>query len=162
MIIGIVAVSRNLAIGRNGTLPWHYPSDMSFFRRTTTNNAVLMGSNTWNSIGKVLPNRLNLVLSRTAEIEARPGLVVVRSVEEVAEINKYLKCDLFLIGGAKTYSNLSSIVDQWIVTEIPEEIQDADTFMNSDFLSGFSLSDSQHIDGGLMVKTYNRSLTQDV
>ena len=71
MIIGIVAVARDMAIGRDGKLPWHYPSDLKFFKRTTVRNTVVMGSNTWRSIGKPLPDRLNIVLSRSANIESR-------------------------------------------------------------------------------------------
>ncbi|HSK71207.1 MAG TPA: dihydrofolate reductase, partial [Pyrinomonadaceae bacterium] len=68
-IIGIVAIAQNYAIGRGGKLPWHYSADLKFFKETTLNNAVVMGFNTWKSIGKPLPKRLNIVLSRSAEIE---------------------------------------------------------------------------------------------
>jgi dihydrofolate reductase len=56
-IIGIVAIAQNYAIGKDGKLPWHYPADLKFFKQTTTNHAVVMGFNTWKSIGKPLPNR---------------------------------------------------------------------------------------------------------
>jgi len=64
MITGIVAIAQNLAIGKNGRLPWHYSSDLKFFKQTTLDNAVVMGFNTCKSIGKPLPRRLNIVLSR--------------------------------------------------------------------------------------------------
>ena len=68
MIIGIVAVDRNGAIGKGGKLPWHYSADMKFFKQTTMGNACVMGYNTWLTLKKPLPNRLNIVLSRKAEI----------------------------------------------------------------------------------------------
>jgi len=58
-IIGIVAVGKNLEIGKDGKLPWHYPADLSFFKRTTSGHVIVMGFNTWLSIGRPLPNRKN-------------------------------------------------------------------------------------------------------
>ena len=63
MIIGIVAVDRNLAIGKGGKLPWHYSADMKFFKETTIGNAVVMGRRTWLTLKEPLPDRLNIVLS---------------------------------------------------------------------------------------------------
>src|ERR687890_241826 len=67
-IIGIVAVDRAGAIGRGGTLPWHYSADLKFFKEQTTGNACVMGYKTWLSLKKPLPNRLNIVLTRRAEV----------------------------------------------------------------------------------------------
>lgn len=155
-IIGIAAVAENLAIGKNGKLPWHYSADLKFFRKTTTGHAVLMGANTWRSIGKRLPNRLNIILSGSLEADDRPGVLIAKSKEEVTEISKYLGCDLFVIGGSKTYESFADQIDKWIVTRIPLEVDDADVFMPDDFLDGFTESDSEEIDRGLFVKTYRR------
>src|SRR5258708_31759833 len=75
MIIGIVAVDTNGAIGKGGTLPWHYSADMKFFKETTTGHACVMGHKTLLSLKKPLPNRLNIVLSRQSEIEPQNSLV---------------------------------------------------------------------------------------
>ncbi|MEZ5345624.1 MAG: dihydrofolate reductase [Pyrinomonadaceae bacterium] len=155
-IIGIAAVAENLAIGKNGKLPWHYSADLKFFRKTTTGHAVLMGANTWRSIGKRLPNRLNIILSGSLEADDLPGVLIAKSKEEVTEISKYLGCDLFVIGGSKTYESFADQIDKWIVTRIPLEVDDADVFMPDDFLDGFTESDSEEIDRGLFVKTYRR------
>ena len=77
MIIGIVAVDRNGAIGKGGKLPWHYSADMKFFKQTTTGNACVMGFKTWRTLKNPLPNRLNIVLSRQAEIPPQDWLVVM-------------------------------------------------------------------------------------
>jgi dihydrofolate reductase len=156
-IIGIVAVAKNLAIGKGGKLPWHYPADLKFFKETTLNHAVVMGFNTWRSIGKPLPKRLNIVLSRNAQIESQPNVLLLRSLEETLALAKYLNCDLFIIGGAKTYENFAGAIEKWIVTEVPETIEDADTFMPKDFLDGFELKEKMQLEDDLQVKVFERS-----
>jgi len=155
-IIGIVAIANNLAIGRDGKLPWHYSADLKFFKQTTVNNAVAMGFHTWQSIGKPLPKRLNIVLSRRAEIENQSEVLLLRSKAEVKGLSKYLNCDLFIIGGAKTYENFADAIEKWIVTEIPLEVENADTFMPRDFLSGFEIEETKELEGDLRVKIYRR------
>lgn len=155
-LIGIVAIAENFAIGKGGKLPWHYPADLKFFKETTTGNAVVMGRTTWRSIGRPLPNRLNIVLSRSGSIEPQPGVILLRSKEEVLSLAGYLKCDVFIIGGAKTYENFADVIDKWIVTEIPETVEDADVFMPRDFLEGFRGVARAPIEGGLCVIEYER------
>src|SRR5882762_4648223 len=112
MIIGIVAISKNSAIGKDGKLPWHHSADLKFFKETTTGNAVMMGSNTWRSIGKPLSNRLNIVLSRSGNMDVPPDVMKLSNVEEVIEISKYLNRDVFIIGGAKTYEAFADLIDK--------------------------------------------------
>ncbi len=104
-IIGIVAIAENYAIGKDGKLPWHYSADLKFFKQTTLNQVVVMGFNTWKSIGKPLPNRLNIVLSRSNSIENQPEVLLVRNKEKIIALSKYLKGDLFVIGGANARSS---------------------------------------------------------
>src|SRR5215210_2783795 len=98
MIIGIVAIARNLAIGKDGKLPWHYSADLKFFKETTTGNVVVMGSNTWRAIGKPLPDRLNVVLSRRQNT-VPSSVMQLASAEEVIELSKYVNRDVYIIGG---------------------------------------------------------------
>lgn len=156
MITGIVAIAKNLAIGRSGSLPWHYPADLKFFKQTTLNHAVVMGRNTWTAIGRPLPGRLNIVLSRSNAVESGPGVLPARSKEEVLALSKYLGCDVFIIGGAETYKNFSDAIEKWIVTEIPETVTDADAFMPEDFLRDFSLRETKNLNGGLKIKIYEK------
>lgn len=156
MIIGIVAISKNYAIGKDGKLPWHYPADLKFFKETTTGNAVVMGSNTWRSIGRPLPNRLNIVLSKTGKVDTPASVMKLNSKAEVIELSKYLNRDIFIIGGAKTYAELADIIDHWLVTMIPETIEDADTFMPREFLTEFSEIGSQQLEDSLIVRKYAR------
>lgn len=155
-IVGIVAIAKNYAIGRDGKLPWHYSADLRFFKQTTLNHAIVMGFNTWKSIGKPLPKRLNIVLSRFASLENQPNVLLLRSREEVLRLANYLNCDLFVVGGAKTYENFAGAIEKWIVTEVPETIQDADTFMPRDFLDGFQLNETREIENDLQVKFYDK------
>ncbi len=156
MIIGIVAIAKNFAIGKDGKLPWHYAADLKFFKETTVNHAIVMGFNTWKSIGKPLPKRLSVVISRSNSIENQPNVLLVRSVEEVLALSKYLCGDVYIIGGAETYKNFADTIEKWIVTEIPETVEDADAFMPEDFLRGFSPEDAKSLENGLAVKFYAR------
>ena len=157
MIIGIVAVDRNGAIGKGGRLPWHYSADMKFFRETTTGNACVMGHKTWLTIGHPLKQRLNIVLSRQSEIGPQDGLVVLRDSESVLSLNKYLSGDLFVIGGARVYETFLPNVEKWIVTEVPLEVEGADAFMPEGYLEGFENVDSRQLDVELTVRYYERA-----
>ncbi|MGD9562821.1 MAG: dihydrofolate reductase [Pyrinomonadaceae bacterium] len=155
-IIGIVAVAENYAIGKGGRLPWHYPADLKFFKQTTTGHAVVMGMNTWRSLQRPLPDRLNIVLSRSAQIDKADNLIFLRSETEALDLAKYLKCDLFVIGGSKTYAEFARATDAWIVTRVPVEVADADVFMPADFLDGYGKVETRQIGEGLMVETFRR------
>jgi dihydrofolate reductase len=156
MIIGIVAISKDYAIGRNGKLPWHYSSDLKFFKRTTVGNAVVMGATTWREIGKPLPHRLNIVLSRSHEVGDLAGAVTLSSKPEVTAVANYLRCDTFIAGGAKTFEVFAEDIEKWYVTDIPEVIPDADTFMPKTFLDGFELAETHELEDGLNVRTFLR------
>lgn len=156
MIIGIVAISKNYAIGKDGKLPWHYRADLKFFKETTTGNAVVMGAITWRSIGKPLPDRLNIVLSRSGKINAPPEVMLLGSTDEVVEFSKYLNRDVFVIGGARTYSEFGDVIEKWIVTEVPLTVDGADTFMPKNFLDGFELEETKSLGDNLQVKILHR------
>jgi len=155
-VIGIVAIAKNFAIGKDGKLPWHYSADLKFFKATTIGNAVVMGSSTWRSIGKPLPDRLNIVLSRSAKLEAQPDVLLARSKEEILELSKDQSRDLFIIGGAKTFESFAGEIEKWIVTEIPLTIEDADVFMPRDFLASFELKETKELGDDLRVKFFEK------
>lgn len=157
MIIGIVAIAENYAIGRNGKLPWHYSADMKFFKDTTTGHAVLMGANTWRSIGKPLPKRLNIVLSGASSVTPPAEVMRLMSKDEVIDLSRYLNRDVFIIGGAKVYAEFADDIEKWIVTRIPEIVADADTFMPPDFLDGFNAVETVDLGEGLSVDIMQRS-----
>ena len=156
MIIGIAAVDRKGAIGKGGKLPWHYSSDMKFFRETTEGNAVVMGRKTWLTIGKPLKNRLNIVLSRDSNIDPQESLVVFSDIDSVLSFNKSLTTDLFVIGGAQIYEAFLPHIEKWIITEVPLTVSGADAFMPEGYLEGFEVVDTKAIDDDLTVKFFNR------
>jgi len=156
MIIGIVAVDRRDAIGKDGKLPWHYSSDMKFFRETTTGHAVVMGRRTWLTLNKPLKNRLNIVLSRDQNIEPAESLLVLRDLESVLSFNESLTTDLFVIGGAQIYTAFLPHIERWYVTEVPLTVKGADTFMPENYLKGFKRSEKQKLDDELIVSRYER------
>jgi dihydrofolate reductase len=156
MIIGIVAVDRNGAIGKGGKLPWHYSADMKFFKETTTGNTVVMGHNTWRTLKGPLPNRLNIVLSRQAEIGPQASVQVARDVESVISMTKDLEGDLFVIGGEQVYRSFMPYIEKWLVTEVPLTVEGADTFVPSNYLEGFRKTEARDLDQGLTVSTYLR------
>jgi|SRR5437868_5973927 len=160
MIIGIAAVDRQGAIGKGGKLPWHYSSDMKFFRETTSGHAVLMGRKTWLTIGKPLKNRLNIVLSRDTNIEPQESLIVLSDIESVLSFNGSLTTDLFVIGGAQIYQAFLPHIEKWIITEVPLTVKGADAFMPEGYLDGFEVVDSRSLSEGLTVSFYEPRITR--
>ncbi|MDT5261538.1 MAG: dihydrofolate reductase [Acidobacteriota bacterium] len=156
-IIGIVAVDRNGAIGKGGGLPWHYSADMKFFKEQTKGNACVMGYKTWLTLKRPLPGRLNVVLTRRADTEPRESVVWVRDRQSVLSLKDYLRCDLFVIGGAQVFEMFREEIDRWLVTEVPLAVEGADTFMPADFLEGFRAYDSRALEGDLKVTFYERT-----
>ena len=123
----IVAISDNNAIGRDNQLLWHISEDLRFFKRTTLGCPVIMGRKTYESIGRPLPKRVNIVVSRG--FNTGEEVAVAASLEDafkVAEDTNLEKC--FVIGGGQIYSQALPLVDSLIVTHVHTVIEDADTF----------------------------------
>jgi dihydrofolate reductase len=155
-IIGIVAVDREGAIGKGGSLPWHYSADLKFFKAQTTANACVMGYTTWASLKRPLPNRLNIVLSRSRHLEPQRDVLLLRDHVSVLSLAPYLACDLFIIGGAEIFRAFAADIERWIVTEVPLTVEGADTFMPENFLEGFEPHGSRQLEEGLRVTFHQR------
>ena len=156
MIIGIVAVDRNLAIGKGGQLPWHYSADMKFFKATTIGNAVVMGRRTWLTLKGPLKDRQNIVLSRSGDVSNYDSVMVMKDVEAVLEFARTIDQHLFVMGGAHVYESFLPYIERWVVTEVPLNVEGADTFMPANFLDGFEMYEMRQLDEGLRVKFYER------
>lgn len=125
-------------------------------------HACVMGHKTWQTLKNPLPHRVNIVLSRQADIQPHDSVRVVRDVESVLSMAKDLKCNLFVIGGEKVYQSFLPYIEKWIVTEVPLTVEGADTFVPENYLEGFTRSGSKKIDEGLTVSIYTRARqTQD-
>ena len=113
MLIAVVAMDPNRLIGRDGSLPWHLPEDLAFFKKTTLGHTVLMGRKTFESIGRPLPKRRNIVLTRDRSW-SHPGVEVIHSPDEIPETEG----KIFVIGGADIYKILSGRIDEWLVSHV--------------------------------------------
>jgi dihydrofolate reductase len=120
----IVAMSENRVIGANGGIPWHLPEDFLFFKKTTLGHPIVMGRKTYESLGKPLPGRKNIVL--TSQTLILPDLVIVHSKEELIALNIPTE-EIFVIGGAKIYELLLPLCDTLLVTHVHRRIE-GDTF----------------------------------
>ena len=120
----IAAASVNRVIGKDGDLPWRLSEDLKWFKKITSGHAILMGRKTWESIGKPLPNRRNLVLS--GSLQAEEGFEVIRSLDELDRLE--LEGDLFVIGGGEIYAQLLPRCSELYLTTVLREIPDGDAF----------------------------------
>lgn len=119
-LVAIVAMSSNRVIGRAGKLPWHYPEDLKFFKRTTLGHPILMGRATFDSIGRPLPGRQNIVLSTT--MAPREGVTVIRSTAELPQVCADAET-VFVIGGARVFEELLPQCDGLYLTFIAQEYE---------------------------------------
>ncbi|MBO9538130.1 dihydrofolate reductase [Herbaspirillum sp.] len=123
----VVATDRNNGIGINNTLPWHLPEDLAHFKRTTSGHAILMGRKTFESIGRPLPNRRNIVITRNADWQ-HPGVETATSLPAAAALAATPdNAPAFIIGGAQIYAEALPLVNRLIITRI-EQTYDCDAF----------------------------------
>lgn len=116
MLAIIVAMDNNNLIGANNELPWHLPADLQYFKKTTTSKTVVMGHKTYLSIGKPLPNRENIILSRNNNLQI-DGCKVINNLKDI----KNYEGDIFIIGGANIYMQMIDLVDKLYITKINYE-----------------------------------------
>jgi dihydrofolate reductase len=125
MIAIIVAMTAERVIGKNGTLPWHLPEDLKLFKQRTTGTTVIMGRKTYESIGRPLPHRNNIVVSSTAQ--DIPDVTVCRSVPEALAAAEKFGVDISVIGGASIYKEALPYTDALIISWVKENYE-GDTY----------------------------------
>lgn len=126
----ICAMARNRVIGRNNKLPWHLSEDLKYFKRVTMGHCIIMGRKTWESIGRPLPGRTNIVVSRDKNYEPE-GARVVHSLEEAIELAEKVSFvdgseEAFVIGGAALYREALPLASRFHLTRVHAEV-DGDT-----------------------------------
>lgn len=127
VLSAIVAVGKDMAIGRAGDMPWHLPEDLKHFKSITMGHPVIMGRSTWESLPRrPLPGRLNIVISRNPEYKAE-GAVTVPTPEEAIRLAG-AEGDPFIIGGAQIYRLMLPYCQRLYLTRIDAITPDADTF----------------------------------
>ncbi|MDE5599244.1 MAG: dihydrofolate reductase [Lachnospiraceae bacterium] len=136
MIGLIVARSKNNVIGKNGQIPWKIKGEQKQFRELTTGNAVIMGRKSYEEIGHPLPNRMNIVVSRSTNYTGE-NLVTVKSFQEAIEAAGDV--DVYVAGGYGLFLEAISMVDKMYITEIDLEIEDGDVFFPEFDKSSFDI-----------------------
>ncbi|MDX1679518.1 MAG: dihydrofolate reductase [Akkermansiaceae bacterium] len=124
-LTAIVAMTPERVIGKGGDLPWHLPEDLKFFKRTTSGHPIVMGRKTYDSIGRPLPKRRNIVLTRDTQWSAE-GVEVIHSPEELNQLDD-MPDQAFIIGGSEIYSAFLPHLDEIIVSHVKRSY-DGDTF----------------------------------
>ena len=127
MITIIAAIAKNNALGKDNDLIWHLPADLKRFKKVTTGHHILMGRNTFESIGKPLPNRTTIIITRNKNY-FKEGCLIANSIEEAIEMVEN-KDDVFIIGGAQIYKESieKDLVDRLDITQVHHEFE-ADVF----------------------------------
>jgi dihydrofolate reductase len=117
----IVAYAQNRIIGRDNTLPWKLPSDLAHFKRTTLGHPIIMGRKTWESLGRPLPGRRNIVISRDANYPAQGAECVTSLAQAITSVQDL--DEAFVIGGAQIYQEALPFAQQVIATEVLESVE---------------------------------------
>jgi dihydrofolate reductase len=127
MITVIAAIAKNNALGKDNDLIWYLPADLKRFKKVTTGHYILMGRNTFESIGKPLPNRTTIIITRNKNY-SKEGCLIAGSIEEAIELAKE-EAQLFIIGGAQIYKEIMAkdLADQLDITRVHSEF-DADVY----------------------------------
>ncbi len=120
----VVAISSNNAIGKDNQLLWHLPADLRHFKNITSGHTIIMGRKTYDSIGKPLPNRRNIVITRQKGLQIE-GIEVVNSLAEALSLCK--QEEVYIIGGAEIYRQAISLCDKIELTRVHQDF-DADAF----------------------------------
>ena len=125
-IILIAAVDKNLAIGKDGKIPWEIKEDLKFFREKTEDTAIIMGRATYDSIGRPLPKRKNIVMTKT--FKKREGIIEVNSSKDALEHAKSYSEKINIIGEEYIYKEFLPLATKLLITEIDIEVISPDAF----------------------------------
>jgi len=125
----VAAVGRNGVIGDGSSMPWHLPEDLAFFKRTTMGGVLVMGRGTWDSIGRALPGRRTIVVTRDRDWSA-PGAEVAHSLPEALDIAG--DTEVFIAGGGQVYEQTIDVASRLVITHVEQEPEGAVTFPSID------------------------------
>jgi len=123
IISAIVAMSQNRVIGKDNKIPWHLPADLKYFKRTTLHHHIILGRKCYESIGRPLPKRTNIIVTRNKKYEAE-GCVVVGSIEEALAFSRSREqTEVFIAGGGQIYEQTMDLWDKLYLTEVALEAE---------------------------------------
>mgnify|MGYP003526225277 FL=1 len=147
MLSLIVAKGKNNEIGKDNKLLWDLPEDMKNFRKLTNGKTVIMGRKTYESIGRLLPNRLNVVVSSTMEDPNIKNLVIFRSLEDVYFHYQRYAGEIFVLGGSSIYEYFKDKCDKLYITDVNDTYAGADIFFPEIDMSNYNVESSVDYDG---------------
>lgn len=127
MISLIAAIGKNNELGKNNTLVWSMPTDLKYFREKTSGHPVIMGRKTFESIGRPMPNRRNIIITRDLNYK-KDGIEVAHSLEEALNLIPHKKEEIFVIGGEEIFKQAMNLADRLYITHIDAEDSEADSF----------------------------------
>lgn len=136
----IVAIDENKAIGKDNQLLWHLPNDLKFFKKTTSGHPIIMGRKTYDSIGKPLPNRKNIVITRNKDLKIEGAEIYTSLAEALKDLEE--ENEVFVIGGAEIYNQALPLSDKIYLTQVHHKF-DADTYLNSLNLSDWEVTEKE-------------------
>jgi dihydrofolate reductase len=144
----IVAMAKNRVIGRENQLPWHLPEDLKYFKRVTMGKPIVMGRKTYESIGRPLPGRLNVVLTRDARWQAE-GVTPAQTIDgalavAIAQAESKEKDEVMIIGGDQVYALCLPLVDRLYVTQVHAEVEGDAYFPEVDWSQWHQISSEDH------------------
>lgn len=161
----IVAMAENHVIGRAGGMPWHIPEDFKFFKSTTMNHAMIMGRKTWDSIGRALPGRATVVVTRSKDFKAPQGVIVKPTVDEaIAWCKDHAQtwgAEVFVVGGGEIYRQTLPFVDKVYLTKVHSEVEGDTTYPEFSTEEFSLISSTPHLDAEVPFTflTYQRKVS---
>ena len=158
-LTAVAAISKNLVIGKDNSLPWNIPEDLKRFKELTTGSPIVMGRKTFESIGRPLPNRMNIILSQK-NYKSMEDVKIFNSLENFLKFCENLKKEVFVIGGSEIYNTLEPYCTKLVITHIQEKF-DGDAFFTIDLSKWNEISSEEFFDKSSKlnceIKTYIRN-----
>lgn len=156
-LTAVVAMTGERVIGKDGKLPWHLPEDLAFFKKTTSGHPIVMGRKTYESIGRPLPKRRNIVLTRDLGWRAE-GVEVIHAPGDLMKLSG-IDGQVFVIGGAEVYRAFTPLLESWLVSHVFRDYE-GDTYL-APFEDEFPVWQTIESYDDFEVKRWSRSSTQD-
>ncbi len=146
VVSAIVAIGKDGAIGKGNDMLWHLPDDFRHFKQVTMGHPVIMGRNTFESLGRLLPGRLNIIITRQANYQVEGGVVVdtiARAIEQAAAADQQ---EVFIIGGGQIYEQSFDLLDKLYLTVVDATFPEAEVFFPHIDWSEWQIEKQEHHD----------------
>lgn len=151
VLAGIIAIAKNAVIGNNNSIPWSLPNDLRLFRKITMGHSIVMGRKTFESIGRLLPGRQNIILSRDKDYKV-DGAIVINDPNDLYKLNLPTN-RVFVIGGKGVYSTYFNQISEWYVSRLHHEYH-GDTYFDYDFDKWSDKQELIHCDDDFTMSHY--------